>query len=459
MQRAGRWTVAQTSAQERRDLLRRLGEAVQSRRRVLAEALRQDLGKSRAEAEMMEIHPLMEELRRARRQLPRWMRPRRVAGALSLGLGRSELYPQALGVTLIMGPSNLPLNLSLVPLIGALAAGNPVMLKPSEKAPATAAALRDLLGSVFPPGLVSVIEGGPEVAGALLELPFDHIFFTGSAEVGKKVMAAAAKTLAQVTLKLGGKSPALVDDTADLGQAATRLAWGKFLNAGQSCIAPDYVLAHERAAPQLIAALIQAVEAQYGGPPWQRRGPDYGRLINAASVGRLRAATELSVQAGARLDYGGVFDEAERYVSPTIVSGVSAEMPLMQRELFGPVLPVVTYRHLDEALAFIRTGPAPLALYLFSQDPETERRVRSETSSGNVVVGGTMIQFVHPQLPFGGVGHSGQGRYHGEYSFRTFSTERAVTREPALSPVATLYPPYGRVFPRLTAWALRKISE
>ncbi len=280
-----------------------------------------------------------------------------------------------------------------------------------------------------------MVEGGPEIAGELLKLPFDHIFFTGSPEVGRKVLATAAETLTSTTLELGGDSPALVDAGADLEVAAERGAWGKFLNVGQSCIAPDYLLAHETVAGTLVQGLIRVVEAQYGGPRWQRHNPDYGRLIDAHSVARLRQATDLSVQAGARIEYGGNFDESGRFGSPTIVSGVNADMALMQHELFGPVLPVLTYRHLDEALDMIRRFEPPLALYLFSSDPETERRVLSETSSGGVVVGGTMIQFVHPHLPFGGVRRSGQGRYHGEYSFRTFSHERAVTRQPSVSPV------------------------
>lgn len=459
LQRAGRWTMSQTSADERRELLRRLGEAVKAQRIQLAAALREDLGKSRAEAEITELHPLLEEVRFARRHLASWMQPRRVSGVPGLGGGRSEVRAQARGVSLILSPWNYPVNLSLMPLIGALAAGNTVMLKPSEKAPATARALRDLLTSTFPPGLVSVCEGGPEVAEALLTLPFDHIFFTGSPAIGRRVAAAAARTLASTTLELGGKSPALVDETADLRLAAERIAWGKFLNAGQTCIAPDYVLVHESAAPELTRQLIKATEARYGGPIWQRRGPDYGRMIDAASVARLRDLTQASLRAGARLDYGGVFDEAGRYVSPTLIGGVSPEMPLMQQELFGPVLPIVIYRHLDEALALIRRLEAPLALYLFSRLPEVEARVERETTSGGLVVGGTVIQFVHPHLPFGGVGHSGQGRYHGEYSFRAFSHERAVTHEPPHSPVVSLYPPYGRLLPRLTAWALRKISE
>jgi aldehyde dehydrogenase (NAD+) len=457
--RAGRWTVSQTSVTERRELLRRLAEAVKARRVGLAAALASDLGKSRAEAEITELHPLLEELRFARRHLAHWAAPRAVPGVLSLGLGRSEIVPEARGVSLILSPWNYPVNLSLTPLIGALAAGCPVIIKPSEKAPATAEALRALLEATFPPGLVSVVTGDVAVARTLLALPFDHVFFTGSPGVGRQVMSAAAQTLASTTLELGGKSPALVAPDANLRLAGQRIAWGKFINAGQTCIAPDYVLAHESVAQALGTELIRAVEAQYGGPIWQRRGPDYGRMIDAASVARLREATEAGVAQGARVLYGGTFDEPGRYASPTLIGGVRPEMSLMAQELFGPVLPIVTYRSLDDALELIRKREKPLAMYLFTADPATEARVRRETSSGSLVVNGAVIQFVHPHLPFGGVGHSGQGSYHGEASFRAFSHDRAVTREPHYSPVRSLYPPYGRPLPRLSAWALRKLSE
>ena len=458
-QQAGRWMAAQRGVSERRQLLERLGAAVKARRVALAAALKADLGKSRAEAEITELHPLLEEIRFARRHLERWMQPRRVSGVASLGWGQAEVQCQPRGNTLILSPWNYPLNLSLMPLIGALSAGNTAILKPSEKAPATARALRELIEQSFAPELVSVVEGGPEVSRALTGLPFDHIFFTGSPAVGQKVMAAAAGTLASVTLELGGKSPALVDKSADLELAATRIAWGKFLNAGQTCIAPDYVLVHESVAGVLADKLIAAIERLYGGPIWQRRGPDYGRMVDQGSVQRLQAATQGSLAMGAALHYGGVFEQQARYISPTLVTGVRPDMPLMQQELFGPVLPMLTYRSADEALALLRGFEKPLALYLFGRGADLEARVRNETASGGLVINGTVIQFVHPHLPFGGVNHSGQGHYHGEYSFRAFSHERAVLRERAVSPVASLYPPYGRALPRLTAWALRKLGE
>ena len=458
-QRAARWSTSQTSASERGRLLDRLREAIKANRQELAAALAQDLGKSRAEAEITEIHPLLDELRFARRHLKAWMTPQRVKGAIDLGGGRSEIAPGARGVTLILSPWNYPLNLSLAPLVGALAAGNTAVLKPSEKAPATARALGKLLAATFPPSLVTVVEGQADVAQALLELPFDHIFFTGSPATGRKVMAAAARTLASVTLELGGKSPTIVDASADLGLAAGRIAWGKFLNSGQTCVAPDYVLVHESVADAFEALLPPAIRALYGEGAWQRVGPDYGRMIDAAAVARLRGLTETSVAAGARVVCGGEFDEELRFISPTVLSGVQPGMPIMGEEIFGPVLPILRYRHLDEALELIRSYENPLALYLFSRDPATEAQVRRGTSSGSLVVNGTVIQFVHPYLPFGGVGHSGQGSYHGEQSFRAFSHLRAITREPAFSPVQALYPPYGRVVPRLTAWALRKLRE
>jgi aldehyde dehydrogenase (NAD+) len=394
-----------------------------------------------------------------RSRLAGWMQPRRVPGVPNLGLGRSEVQREARGVTLILSPWNYPLNLALAPLVGALAAGNTAILKPSEKTPATSALLQALISESFPPSLVQVVQGGAEVAQGLLKLPFDHVFFTGSTQVGKEVMAAAARNLASVTLELGGKSPAIVDASADLDLAAKRIAWGKFINAGQTCVATDYVLVHESVAAELERRLPAAIEAQYGDAARQRTVPDYGRIIDAAAVARLRELTRTSVALGAQVVYGGEFDEARRYVSPTVLTGVTPDMPVMQQELFGPVLPLLRYRTLDDALQLIRTLPKPLALYLFSSGAAAERQVREETSSGALVVNGTVVQFVHPHLPFGGVGASGQGSYHGEYGFRAFSHERAVLHEPGFSPTPSLYPPFGRLLPRLTSWALRKLNE
>ncbi|GHF76823.1 aldehyde dehydrogenase family protein [Deinococcus ficus] len=458
-QRAWRWRAAQTTAAQRQVILRRLYDALRAHRVPLAQALAADLGKSRAEAEITEIHPVLEELQHMIRRLPRWMAPRRVASTLALTGSTSEIRAQARGVTLILSPWNYPVNLALAPLAASLAAGNTVILKPSEKAPNVARALRALLESAFEPHLVAVVEGDAAVAQALTALPFDHIFFTGSTAVGCRVMEAAARNLTSVTLELGGKSPAIVHGSADMALTAERLAWGKLLNAGQTCVAPDYVLIPGAWRDELVVRLDRVIARRFGDGAWLRAGPDYGRLVDAASVERLRALTEGSVAQGARVALGGEFDPAGRFVSPTVVVDVTPDMPLMQEELFGPVLPVLTYRTLDEALDLVRRLDAPLALYLFAQDPCVTERVKRETTSGGMVVNGTVLHLTNPHLPFGGVGPSGMGAYHGHHGFRTFSHERAVLHEGKFSAAGFTYPPYGRPLPRLAAWALRQLER
>ncbi|EYB66895.1 aldehyde dehydrogenase [Deinococcus phoenicis] len=456
-QQAHRLRMAQTGAAERQAILRRLRGAIHRHRVRLAEALAADLGKSRAEAEITELHSVVGELNHAVAHLPRWMRPRRVATPATLLGSRSRVVPEARGVTLILSPWNYPVNLSLAPLIASLAAGNTVMLKPSEKAPATAQALRTMLAEVFEPRLVAVIGGGADVAQALTGLPFDHIFFTGSGEIGRRVMEAAARNLTPVTLELGGKSPALVGRSADLGLAAERIGWGKFLNAGQTCVAPDYVLVPEGQHDEFVERLRAVVTRRYGPHPGTLT--DFGRMVDAASVDRLQRLTDASVRAGARVVFGGQFDAGQRFISPTLVTGVTPEMPLMREELFGPVLPILPYRDLPDALALVRRLDTPLALYVFTRDPAQAEEVRRETRSGALVVNGTVVHLTNPNLPFGGTGPSGMGSYHGEYGFRAFSHERAVLQEAALSPTHLSFPPYGRPAPRFTAWLLRQMER
>lgn len=457
VQQAHRPRVARSTAPERQAMLRRLRAAIQSQREALAAALAQDLGKPRAEAEITEIHAVVAELNHAVSQLPGWMAHRRQSPGPSLLGSRGWVVPEARGVTLILSPWNYPVNLSLTPLIASLAAGNTVILKPSEKAPATAQALKTLLESVFDPRLVAVVLGDGAVAGALCELPFDHIFFTGSGRVGRQVMAAAARNLTSLTLELGGKSPALITAQADLALAAERIVWGKLLNAGQTCVAPDYVLLPHQVQDEFVARASAAVQRLYGDD--LRAQPDYGRMVDRAGVERLRQLTDASVQAGAQVVLGGEFDPAARYVSPTLVTGVTPQMPLMQEELFGPVLPILTYRSLDDALALVNRQDTPLALYAFTRDRAEAERVRQATRSGGLVVNGVIVQVSTPQLPFGGVGPSGMGSYHGQAGFRTFSHERAVLHEAALSPTRLSFAPYGRPAPRLTAWLLRQLER
>ncbi|MBB5361686.1 aldehyde dehydrogenase family protein [Deinococcus humi] len=458
-QRDWRWRAAQTGAAERQAILRRLHDAIRGGRMALADALALDLGKSRAEAEITEIHPVLEELQFVIRRLPRWMAPRRVSTPLMLAGAHSEVQLQARGVTLILSPWNYPVNLALSPLVASLAAGNTVVLKPSEKAPNVSRVLRELLERVFEPRLVAVVQGDGAVAHTLTTLPFDHIFFTGSGEIGRKVMAAAAQNLSSVTLELGGKSPAIVHPSAELKTAAERVAWGKLLNAGQTCVAPDYVLLPENMRDAFVLEVDAVIARRYGDRAWLRAGPDYGRMVDAASVERLQKLTARSVEGGARVALGGEFDPPSRFISPTVVTDVTPGMPLMGEELFGPVLPVLTYRSFEEALALVRQLDPPLALYLFAEDEGAIEQVKQETTSGGMVVNGAVIHLTNPHLPFGGVGPSGMGNYHGEHGFRTFSHERAILREPRPSPVRLMYPPYGRPLPRLTAWALRLLER
>lgn len=459
LQQAGRWVVSQTSVWERRELLKRLYTAIKERRQELAAALERDLGKSRAEAETTEIRQVIDEIRHARAHLADWMKPQKVPTPPTLAGIRSEIRAEALGTVLILAPWNYPLYLSLGPLIPALAAGNSVILKVSEKAPHTAQAVQELIESVFPPSLVAVVQGGPEVASELLGLPFDHFFFTGGERVGRLVMEAAARHGVGATLELGGKSPAILDRSADLKLAARRVAWAKFLNAGQTCVAPDYVLVPAELQDEFVRELAGAVTTMFGGAAWQRVGPDYGLMIDAEAVTRMQSLTARSVQAGARLVLGGDFDPERRFASPTVLAAVTTDMPVMDAELFGPVLPVLPYTTLGEALGVVQGRGKPLALYVFARDDRAVQEVLARTSSGSTVVNGAVIQLTNPHLPFGGVGQSGHGSYHGVHGFRTFSHERAVMYEPSLSPVALILPPYGRPAARLVSWALRKMGS
>jgi len=459
LQQAGRWVVSQTRVWERRELLLRLYTAIKERREQIALALERDLGKSRAEAETMEIRQVLDEIRHARAHLAGWMKPRSVPTPLTLAGARSELRSEALGTVLVLAPWNYPFYLALGPLIPALAAGNSVMLKVSEKAPHTAQAIQKLLEEVFPPSLVAVVQGGPEVAGELLELPFDHFFFTGGERVGRLVMEAAARHGVSATLELGGKSPAILDRSADLKLAAGRVAWAKFLNAGQTCVAPDYVLVPTELQEDFARELARAVKQMFGGRAWQRVGPDYGRMIDPEATERMQTLTRESVEAGARLVLGGDFDPPNRFVSPTVLADVRPDMLVMQSEIFGPVLPLVPYAHLDDALSVVQERGKPLALYVFAREEQAVHEVLARTSSGSMVVNGAVIQLTNPNLPFGGVGASGHGSYHGVHGFHTFSHRRAVMYEPALSPVAFILPPYGRPAARLVSWALRQLGS
>lgn len=444
LQAKARWRLAASTAVERKEKLNRLFKGIQARREAICEAIRLDFGKHPHESELTEIAPTLEEISFAVSHLRGWMKPKRVSTPISLAGGSSMIRYEAKGQALILSPWNYPFNLAMCPFTAAVAAGNTVILRSSQKVAHTARLLHDMIADLFPKEEAAVVLGGHEVADQLLEMPFDHFFFTGSTNVGRRVMAAAAKHLASVTLELGGKSPALVDESADIPQAAERLAWGKFINAGQTCVAPDYVLAHSRIAEPLAEELKAAVDRFYGmGDEERLASESLASLIDARALARLEETLDGAVRAGARLVTGGSKDPGRRRLAPTILADVSPDSPIMRDEIFGPVLPILKYEGIEEAITLIRSKPKPLAMYVFSRNDEAIEKLLASTSAGGTTVNNTIMHLANPHLPFGGVGESGLGRYHGRFGFEAFSHARAIYRQNLPASAKLLYPPYG----------------
>jgi aldehyde dehydrogenase (NAD+) len=427
------WRRAQLAAIER---------MLTEREAEFAEALRLDLNKSRFETVLSETSFVIDEAKYARRHLAGWMRGRRVRTPMMAQPGRSRIVPEPKGVVLIIAPWNYPLSMVLAPLVGALAAGNTAVVKPSEISRHTSAAIARILPQYLDRDAVAVVEGGVAETTALLDLHFDHILYTGNERVGRIVMTAAAKHLTPVTLELGGKSPCLVDRDADLEVAASRIAWGKFLNAGQTCVAPDHVLVHRDVVAPLLDALTRRIREFYGEDPAQ--SPDYGRIASERHAARFP-----QLLAGQRIHSGGRVDVAARYVEPTIVLDPPADSALMQEEIFGPVLPVIAVPDMDEAIRQVAARPKPLALYVFTRDGALADRVLETLSAGSVCVNDAVIFMVSPELPFGGVGASGMGRYSGWYGFETFSHMKPVMKRSFRFDAPMRYPPYTDAKARL----------
>lgn len=443
-QRAYFQTGATRSLGYRRTQLHKLHDALVAHEPALLAALHADLRKSAYEAYTAELGLVLSEVRHALRCLPAWLKPGRRRTPLLAWPARGFVHPEPYGVVLIIGPWNYPLQLLLSPLVGALAAGNCAVLKPSEFAPHTAAAIAKLIGATFPEEHITVVPGEREIAEALLRERFDSIFFTGSTGVGRAVMVAAARHLTPVTLELGGKCPCLVCADAPLDITARRIAWGKFMNAGQTCVAPDFVLVDRRLHSGLVAALKRAIQQFYGDDP--QRSPDYGRIINRKHLERLTGYLR-----SGQIAHGGQHDASDLYLAPTILTGVAAEAPVMQEEIFGPILPVLEFDTLDHALALLRGRPTPLALYLFTKDRSAQERVLAETRSGGVCLNDTITHASGKDLPFGGLGESGLGTYHGKASFDCFTHYRSVLRRSFRFDLKQRYPP-----PRVSLTALKR---
>lgn len=425
------------------DALRRLLEANEA---AIAGALHDDLAKPEQEVVLGETALLFSEIKHARARLERWSRPRRVHTPAIAQPGRSFVQPEPLGIALIIGAWNYPVQLVFAPLIPAIAAGNGAVLKPSEVTPATSALIAELVPRYLDPDAIAVVEGGVPETTALLEQRFDHVFYTGGAEVGRIVMRAAAEHLTPVTLELGGKSPAIVDATADLTSTARRLAWGKALNAGQTCIAPDYVLVQRDRRDELIGALREQFERMLGDDP--RASDDYAAIVNDKHFERVAALIDQGSVA-----LGGRTDPQRRRIEPTVLTDVSLDTRVMRDEIFGPVLPVIEIDGLDQAIDFVRAGDKPLAAYLFTRSRAAERRFLEQVACGSMCINDVMMFMSVPELPFGGVGMSGMGQYHGRSGFDRFSHLKSVIRRGRFPDPSIRFAPYSDLKMRLLKWS------
>jgi aldehyde dehydrogenase (NAD+) len=422
----------------RAEHLRQLRTLIDEQQERLIDALVADLGKPRVEAYITDIAFTINEIDHALKHLDAWTKPSKVKVPLTLKPGKASVHPEPLGTVCIIAPWNYPVQLLFGPLVPALAAGNTAVLKPSEVTPTVAALVAELVPVYFEPSTVAVVTGAVEETTALLEQRFDHIFYTGNGKVGRIVMRAAAEHLTPVTLELGGKSPAIVAADADIGVAARRIAWAKFLNAGQTCVAPDYVLVDASVEDELLAALTDAITAFYGDDP--RTSGDYARIVNERHHDRL---TNLLEAGGYDATVtGGTSDRANRYLAPTVLAGVKPDADLMSDEIFGPILPVLTVDDVDEAIRFVNDRDKPLALYAFSGSDDTLDRVVADTSAGGVCLNHAVLHLAVADLPFGGVGESGMGAYHGKVGFDTFSHRKAVLTKPSKPDPSLMYPPY-----------------
>ncbi|MFS5029973.1 aldehyde dehydrogenase [Staphylococcus aureus] len=431
----------------RKEQLKKLSKAIKSYESDILEALYTDLGKNKVEAYATEIGITLKSIKNARKELKNWTKTKNVDTPLYLFPTKSYIKKEPYGTVLIIAPFNYPFQLVFEPLIGAIAAGNTAIIKPSELTPNVARVIKRLINETFDANYIEVIEGGIEETQTLIHLPFDYVFFTGSENVGKIVYQAASENLVPVTLELGGKSPVIVDETANIKVASERICFGKFTNAGQTCVAPDYILVHESVKDDLITALSKTLREFYGQNIQQ--SPDYGRIVNLKHYHRL---TSLLNSAQMNIVFGGHSDEDERYIEPTLLDHVTNDSAIMQEEIFGPILPILTYQSLDEAIAFIHQRPKPLSLYLFSEDENATQRVINELSFGGGAINDTLMHLANPKLPFGGIGASGMGRYHGKYSFDTFTHEKSYIFKSTRLESGVHLPPYKGKFKYIKAF-------
>ena len=439
----------------RKKRLASLRQWIHQNRPQIHEAVYADFGKPAMEVDATEVFHVLNEIKVALSALDSWTSPKKIDAPLFMAGTRAWIQYEPRGLCLIISPWNYPFSLAAAPLVSALAAGNSVIIKPSEITPNVSALIKRMCAEIFDPAIVAVCEGGAAVSQVLLSLSFDHIFFTGSPAVGKIVMKAAAEHLTSITLELGGKSPAIVSDTARLDDAAERIAMGKFMNNGQTCIAPDYVLADAKIAQQLVLKLVEKTQRLFARDGDFENSADYGRVVNESHFTRILGLKQDAIDLGASIAWEGKAEKASRFMHPVILTDVPANTRIMNEEIFGPILPVINYNTIEEALEIINARPKALALYVFTNQKAFRQKVVQETSSGTVCINDCGIQFLHHELPFGGVNNSGIGKSHGFFGFQAFSNEKPVLRQKnGFTAIQAFYPPFTRRTKQLMDWFL-----
>jgi aldehyde dehydrogenase (NAD+) len=440
LQKTALLRLSTSSAEERMAKLRKIESYLLQHKEELCDVMYQDFKKPASEVVIAEMLGVKREINHTIKHLKSWMKPKSVSTPLMLLGTKGLVQYEAKGLCLIISPWNYPFNLSICPLVHAIAAGNAVILKPSELSPNTSGFIKKMISSLFDKSEVAVFEGDAAVSTFLLEQKFDHIFFTGSPSIGKVVMAAAAKHLTSVTLELGGKSPAIVGPDVNVEEAAAKIAWGKFLNNGQTCIAPDYLYVHEKNYYSFLQALEATVETFYGANV--AKSKDYARIVNRRHFDRIASLLEDAKEKGAQVLFGGLTDADDCFISPTVLTNCTPDMRILQEEIFGPILPIMSFKDEFQVTSDIRSGDKPLALYVFSTNTEFNQYILNNTSSGTSVVNDCLIQFGHNELPFGGVNHSGIGKSGGHYGFVEFSNQKSVVIQ-RTNLLKNFYPPYG----------------
>ena len=450
-------TLRREHISNRKDRLIKLRDWIHANRKAIHEAMFSDFRKNPTEVDTIELFHVLQEIKYTLSNLDVWSRPKKVDAPLTLLGTRSFIQYEPRGVCLIIAPWNYPFSLCVGPMVSALAAGNAVVLKPSELTPNVAALISRMVKEIFDPAVVSCFEGGPDVSTQLLKLPFDHIFFTGSPTIGKVVMKAAAENLASVTLELGGKSPVIITAGASLDDAANRIAFTKFVNNGQTCLAPDYVLIDEKIKDSFTKKLIEQIKNLFAGNGGSiEESANYCRIVNERHFARLNDLLSDALQHGAHIELGGNVDAAARFIHPVVLTNVSASSRIMNEEIFGPILPIISYKNTAEAISIVNSKPKALALYLFTRNAKLQEQILDETSAGGVCVNDCGIHFFHHDLPFGGVNNSGIGKSHGHFGFLAFSNEKPVLKQRGgLTSTKPFFPPYTKFSRRFMDWFLK----